>query len=163
MKTKITHNLAETVAFQDLLGKLQPSKKRQKDPVQIDIWDTLVTGFGLRVSNGGTKTWLLRYRGKNGPRYRMTLGQFPKVGVADARAEAMRRIGQVADRRNPVHELKVAREKADAELTFAQVADLYMRHHSLVFKRPGSQREDQGNLTMTFCLCGAQKDWGHPA
>ena len=32
------------------------------DVGQVDYWDTVLRGFGVRVSAHGRKTWVLRYR-----------------------------------------------------------------------------------------------------
>ncbi len=54
---------------------------------QVTHYDDTLSGFGVRVSQGGTKTFIVVY----GPtRRRMTIGRFPAVGLADARAEAKR-------------------------------------------------------------------------
>lgn len=52
-------------------------------------WDTSpgFNGFGLRVSQGGTKTWLVM-AGPREKRRRFTLGRYPAVSLADARTAA---------------------------------------------------------------------------
>ena len=61
---------------------------------QLDYWDTRKPGFGIRVSKGGTKTWLLMYR-QHGRKRRLTLGRFPEMSVAEARARATSTLGDV--------------------------------------------------------------------
>jgi hypothetical protein len=42
------------------------------------LWDDEVKGFGLRVSPGGTKSYILNYRagrGRNAPQHRITIGK----------------------------------------------------------------------------------------
>jgi len=51
---------------------------------QIEISDT--TGLMLRVSPGGTKTWVYRYSFE-GTRRRLAIGTYPPVSLADARGE----------------------------------------------------------------------------
>ena len=52
---------------------------------QVTYWDKGLKGFGVRVSQGGTKTWVVMY----GPdRKRVSIGRYDVVGLADARAEA---------------------------------------------------------------------------
>src|SRR6185503_11208217 len=43
---------------------------------QIDYWDTHASGFGLRVSAAGQKSWVAMYR-HNARLRRMTLGAYP--------------------------------------------------------------------------------------
>jgi integrase len=58
---------------------------------QLDLWDTSFKGgrFGVRVSRGGSKTFMLKYRDR-----RVTLGRFPVLSLADARGEARRIIAE---------------------------------------------------------------------
>ncbi|MGE3702381.1 MAG: tyrosine-type recombinase/integrase, partial [Hyphomicrobiaceae bacterium] len=53
------------------------------------MWDTNFSsgGFGIRVSYGGTKTFILKYQNK-----RYSLGRYPYVTLKSARQEAFRRI-----------------------------------------------------------------------
>ena len=103
---------------------------------QADFWDTRVTGFGVRVSAEGRKTWVLRYR-VQGRQLRMSLGTYPSLGLADARVAARRALGRVAHGEDPAAE---KRAEARAE-TFAQLTDLYMEKHAKVRKK--SWRSDQ--------------------
>ena len=54
---------------------------------QTELWDTRIRGFGIRVSHGGTKSFVLLYRFNGRPR-RMTLGRYPTLSLSDARALA---------------------------------------------------------------------------
>ncbi|MBO6540292.1 MAG: site-specific integrase [Rhizobiaceae bacterium] len=57
------------------------------DKGQVTHYDDTLPGFGVRVSQGGTKTFIVVY----GPtRRRMTIGRFPVVNLAEARSEAKR-------------------------------------------------------------------------
>ena len=50
---------------------------------QRDYWDDNLSGFGIRVSHGGTKTFILLLNGN-----RRSLGRFPLVSLAQARQDA---------------------------------------------------------------------------
>ena len=54
---------------------------------QRDYHDTEIPGFRLRVSYGGTKAWIYWYRIDGRPR-RLTLGRWPHITLAEARADA---------------------------------------------------------------------------
>src|SRR5580693_589337 len=54
---------------------------------QVTLTDDSLPGFGLRVSQGGTKSFVLVH-GKT--RERVTIGQYPAISLADARSEAKR-------------------------------------------------------------------------
>lgn len=76
-----------------------------------EVWDTLVRGFGLRVTERGMKSWTLMYR-INGRQRRLSLGGYPAYDLAEARdfaREALRLVGRGVD---PADERKAAREAA---------------------------------------------------
>ncbi len=102
-----------------------------KPPIegQIDVWDTRKPGFGIRVSKGGTKTWLLMYR-QHGRKRRLALGHFPAVSVADARDHATSALGDIVKGSNPAED----RARAKADPTFGELAELYLKHHARIKK-----------------------------
>lgn len=61
------------------------------DKGQVTHYDDTLPGFGVRVSQGGSKTFIVVY----GPtRRRMTIGRFPVVSLSDARTEAKRVVAE---------------------------------------------------------------------
>lgn len=114
---------------------LPSAEKKQKD-----YWDSgtgAQRGLGLRISFGGTKTWLVRYRA-NGQRRRLKLGEFPAMSLADARTAAQ-------DALHKVQVLKLdpaASKKADKGAgTMAAVCHDYLERYSKPRKR--SWKEDE--------------------
>ena len=69
------------------------------------VWDEELTGFGLRVSPSGRRSFIVQYRAGEGGRraasHKKVLGHFPALTPARARA---RRAGGAARRRRAVHE-----------------------------------------------------------
>ena len=59
---------------------------------QVTYLDAELTGFGVRVSQGGTKTFVVTY-GKD--RRRVTLGRYPILSLADAREKAKDKLAEV--------------------------------------------------------------------
>lgn len=55
----------------------------------VDFWDTKFKGFGVRVSQGGTKTFVLNIH-----KARRSLGRYGIVTLAEARTEARRILAQ---------------------------------------------------------------------
>lgn len=59
---------------------------------QITYWAEEPSGFGVRVSQGGAKTFILIH-GRN--RQRVTIGRYPTISLAQARTEAKRLLAEV--------------------------------------------------------------------
>jgi integrase len=74
-----------SVRLNDLsLRSLKPPPKGQ-----TDFWDSSLPSFGCRVSQGGTKTFLLKHRNR-----RITLGRYPVITLQHARGEAKRLLAE---------------------------------------------------------------------
>lgn len=91
--------------------------------------DSLRIGLRLRVSSAGSKTWCFEKRIKNGPKRKHTLGPYPAISVADARAmsaelelEAIKGIDRVAD---AAKALKAAELAASQKKTVREALDTY--------------------------------------
>ena len=54
-----------------------------------DYWDLQLPGFGVRVSQSGRKTFIVRYKGASGSKRRLNLGVYPVMSLAEARDEAL--------------------------------------------------------------------------
>ena len=97
---------------------------------QRDYWDDVLRGFGVRVSYGGRRAFVLRYRVNNRLR-RLTLGPYPDLSLFEARRKAREVLGDVARGDDPAQDKQ---ERRDAE-TFRGLAKAYLevaqrRHRS---------------------------------
>ncbi len=101
-----------------------------------DYWDDGLPGFGVRAHHSGRKTFIVRYNAEGGKR-RMTLGTYPTLNLADARARAREILGAVAGGEDPQVE---KRAEKNAE-TFAELAAEYIERHAKKKKR--RWREDE--------------------
>jgi hypothetical protein len=104
-------------------------------------FDATVSGFGVRVTAAGARSFFINYR-INGVERRFTIGRFPDWTTTAARTEAKRLKGQV--RVNGVDPLAELQDKRSAP-TVGDLIDRYVTEH-LPRKRPSSQREDRYNL-----------------
>ena len=103
---------------------------------QADYWCVTPRGFGLRVSPGGRKTFIVRYR-VAGRRRRVSLGTYPALALADARRRARQVLGEVASGQDPGQVRQDARDAG----TFGDLAQLYLDKHARAKKR--SWRQDR--------------------
>lgn len=102
---------------------------------RAEYFDTHTPGLGLRVGPQA-KTWVLMYRTKAGRVRRQTLGRFPVVSLAAARAQALKALQAVDDGADPA-----AQAKAATKDTFGKLAALYLERHAKRTKR--SWQEDE--------------------
>ena len=91
-------------------------------PGKADIfaWDTDVPGFGLKLSRGGARRWVLQYRpeGQRGAK-RLTVGDVAVLSLDEARHQARKLLGQAVNGQDP-HAARVAAKAENA----ATVGDL---------------------------------------
>ena len=78
----------------------------QGKPSQTFHRDTSIPGFGLRVTSGGAKSFIVEKRIK-GRVKRITIGRYGNLTVEQARREAMQLLGQVASGKDPIAEKQV--------------------------------------------------------
>jgi integrase len=94
-------------------------------------------GFGLRVSQGGKKTWNVFYRNGEGLSRRLALGTYPVLSLADARGQAAAELHEVQLGNDPA-DAKQERRQAD---TFDDLALLYLERHAKPNKRTWQRDE----------------------
>lgn len=63
-------------------------------PKRLDVWDTVLQGFGIRVSPSGRKVWFVVVRPGGHPK-RVSIGTYPAISLADAREAAGKIIREV--------------------------------------------------------------------
>ncbi|NKX43590.1 tyrosine-type recombinase/integrase [Roseicyclus persicicus] len=90
---------------------------------QVLVWDTELRGFGLRVSAGGARAYIMQ-RKVNGRDRRVTIGRADDMSAEAARKAALKLAAQFAEGKDPVAEAK--RQKA-RQLTLADAFDAYAK------------------------------------
>jgi integrase len=105
---------------------------------RIERPDPALAGLYLIIQTTGAKSWALRYRFDGKP-WKMTLGRWPKMGVADARAAATDALALLDHGKNPAEERKAAEAAAEAAALaeaqaerdkVAAVIDLFLKRHA---------------------------------
>ena len=122
-----------TVRLTDrLLRNLKTEKKQE------DYWDETFPGtFGVRVTDRGSKTFILRYR-FGGRRRRLTLGRYQVLSLATARKMALDLLGEARGGEDPSEK----RQQEKNAGTFEELAQLYLEMHARPNKKPASIKED---------------------
>jgi integrase len=109
---------------------------------QVDYWDARTPGFGVRVSQGGAKTFVA----KQGNR-RHTLGRFPFTSLQMARSAAKRLLADKYVVPTP-------------DLTFADALDRFLTTHCRQKNRPSTAKETERLLRRDFLPSWGRKPVG---
>ena len=91
----------------------------------VYVWDTGLSGFGIRVKPSGVKSYILQYRNKYGRVKRITIGRVGVITLDQARREATKMRGSVSLGDDP------AQQRFDdrAVESVRDLAELYMQDH----------------------------------
>ena len=106
---------------------------------RVEYWDKKVTGFGLRVSGSGRKTWVAMYR-HAGRLRRLTIGTYPTLSLADARDKAKAALREAAGGGDPA----TGKSRLRHADTFRDLAGQYMEQYAKAKKK--TWRLDQNAL-----------------
>jgi Arm DNA-binding domain len=66
------------------------------------VWDSTLSGFGMRVRGTGRKTLVVFYRTRAGEKRLITLGRFPELSMEDARKQARLVLGEASQGGDPL-------------------------------------------------------------
>jgi integrase len=79
------------------------------------VWDSAVTGLGLRMRQTGSVSWLFVYRPKGAGRSetsrKVTIGSWPSLSLDAAQAAARMKAGEVASGADPAASLRAERSR----------------------------------------------------
>jgi integrase len=103
------------------------------------LWDSELKGFGLKVTPGGSKIYILQYRkgGRGSPTKRVTLGRHGAVTPEQARKEAARLSGAIATGSDPA----AARAAERAAPTVTALAHRFLAEHVATKTKPRTAGE----------------------
>jgi integrase len=88
------------------------------------LWDSEVKGFAVRIWPSGRKTFVAKYRvggGRSGVTRRLTIGSYGALTVEEARTQAKKVLGAVANGSDPA----AARQAKRREMTVLDLIGLY--------------------------------------
>jgi hypothetical protein len=107
------------------------------------VFDDDIKGFGLRLREGGSRTWIYQYRIGSKQR-RMVLGSAKSVPHSVARENAGRLEARAKLGGNPAMDKETARRSADE--TFGVLVEQYLAGRQSKW-RPNTEREVRRHLT----------------
>lgn len=103
---------------------------KRSDVGRAEYWDKKVTGFGLRVSGSGQKTWIAMYR-HAGRLRRLTIGTYPTLSLADAREKAKAALREAAGGGDPA----TSKRRLRGADTFGDLAENYIEQYAKAKKK----------------------------
>ncbi|CAM5594390.1 integrase [Aquamicrobium terrae] len=123
----------------------------EKKDKRYYIWDSELSGFGLRVETSGAKTFIVRYRAEGGGRSAaqrfVTVGRYGALTPEQARRQAKVILGGVAKGEDPADERRAKRR----EMKIAGLVDLY-EEEGCVIQRGKRQGQPMKPLTKQLTL-----------
>jgi integrase len=95
---------------------------------RIEVGDAGCRGLSIRCTPAGVKTWTFAYK-LNGRMRRITLGEYPALGLSEARTQADERRAQRQAGKDP-RAVQCAERAAQAQttLTFGELCERYIEH-----------------------------------
>ncbi|WP_246689459.1 site-specific integrase [Methylobacterium sp. WL19] len=91
---------------------------------RLVVFDDDLPGFGLRISGGGSRQWVVQYRNALGQTKRESLGRVGLLSATDARKAAGERLARAKLGEDPHAER--AKERARAAITFGHGIEPYL-------------------------------------
>ena len=100
--------------------------------IRLDLSDATLPGLRLRLTAAGGRTWVLACRDNLSAMRRFPLGNYPGMGIADAREAARAMRAEVKKGADPVAERRrqraIGADAREGQGTLTAVLDLYARH-----------------------------------
>ena len=116
---------------------------------QVDIWDSKLPGFGVRLTSRGTRTFFLLYRYRGRSR-RLHLGRYPDTNLAQARDKAADALASVRRDVDPQQETpRIVPSQVPSDL-FPTVMQDYVKRHLQRHAKPTSAAEFERILRRDF-------------
>ncbi|MBF0154644.1 MAG: tyrosine-type recombinase/integrase [Magnetococcales bacterium] len=100
------------------------------------LWDTDLKGFGVKVTPAGKKSYILQYR-LGGPTRRYTIGVHGVLTPDQARQEAIRLLGLVANGKDP----SAIKAEVKTIPTVAEVVERFFAEHVTAKNKPSTLKE----------------------
>jgi len=102
---------------------------------EINLWDSEVPGFGLRVRYTGSRVYVVEYRNRAQRKRRVTLGPHGRLTVDQARNLARQVLAAVARGEDPAEE----RQESRSAPSFDELANRYLEQHAALKKKPADR------------------------
>ncbi len=123
------------------LTALAVAKASAPQQGRLELWDAVLPGLGLRITNKGAKSWTVLYRVPGGRQRRATLGRYPALSLAVARQQAADLLTALANGNDPAADKAEKRRREEADRFDSVIAEFIERHAKP--NNRGWQRQDR--------------------
>ena len=114
--------------------------KAPQGKAQSFLWDDKLTGFGLRITHGGVKSYVIEYRPKGSTQSRRyTIGRHGKITAEQARKMAETLFADITHGGDPARKEQAAK----AEITVSQLLDQFVAEHVALNNKASTAHEEQ--------------------
>ena len=107
---------------------------------RYEVWEDGKTGFGMRISPSGIKTFVWMYRYEGAPK-RLTLGNYPKMSLYEANKVLADAKEKLAHGINPGDEAVEQRKRHRNSMLIEILVSEYLERHAKPNKRSASEDE----------------------
>lgn len=114
-----------------ILTKIYVEKLKSQNKDFI-IWDDKLSGFGIKVTPTGRKSYFMKYRTLDGRQRKPSIGIHGNITCEQARKTAEQWHGSLANGNDPFK----LKEEARDSLTVSQLCDRYLKEHAEIRKKP---------------------------
>ncbi len=115
-------------------------ERTQPQVADYILWDSKMTGFGVKVTPKGKRVYFLKYRTKDGTQRKPAIGEHSEALTCErAREIAKDWLAEVQQGGDPSGERKTLRKSA----TVSDLCDRYIKEHALIHKKPSSVYMDR--------------------
>lgn len=117
---------------------------------RLEIFDTLVPGFGVRIGTSGRPSFFVMYR-VHGKQFRDTIGKYPVWSLADARDDAIKKLRLASGGVDP--RLEAIRE---SKTQFKPIAEEFLDRYAKAHQKPTTYAGTKRHVEKTLIPA-----WGH--
>jgi integrase len=123
------------------LNDLQLKRLQTPETGRLELTDDKAVGLKFRLTANGRATWSVQVN-VHGEKRRFTIGEYPVIGLADARKRAGKLRADALAGHDPIRKRRATAEAEKSQQTVAQVLDLYAEIYLTQLKTAG-ERERQ--------------------
>lgn len=144
----------KTPGYMAMPAKLSAKRLENLTPPltgRLEITDTDQRGLKFRLTSTGVATWSLQVN-VNGRKRRYTIGEYPTIGLSEARKRAAKLRSGALDGHDPIEARRAARRLAESAVTVRTALDSYAELHLRPNLRTAGERRRQLDAALALFM-----------